>query len=160
MTAADLPPASLRLLAAAEKLGLAITVHAMPGSTRTAADAAAACGTSVGQIVKSLVFRGAESHRPLLLLVSGSNRVDEIAAAATIGEPLARADARFVRDITGFAIGGIPPFGHDTALKTWFDKDLLAYSEVWAAAGTPHTVFPIAPQSLFQATGARLITLS
>jgi prolyl-tRNA editing enzyme YbaK/EbsC (Cys-tRNA(Pro) deacylase) len=155
----DLPPAAQRVAAAAATLGLAVAIRQMPESTRTAAEAAAACGCAVGQIVKSLVFRGTASGRPCLLLVSGANRVDEAAVAARIGEGLARPDAAFVREVTGYAIGGIPPFGHATALATWMDADLLAYPVVWAAAGTPRAVFSCEPARLRDAIGATVIAM-
>ncbi len=150
----DLPPAALRVADAARDLGLDVEVRVMPASTRTAADAAAACGTTVAQIVKSLVFAGAGTGKPYLLLVSGPNRVDEAGAAETIGEPLARMEARSVRDVTGFAIGGIPPLGHATPMATYIDQDLLGFAEVWAAAGTPSAVFRIDPARLRDAVGA------
>ena len=112
-----LPAAAARVEAAAEALGLAIAVRLMPDSTRTAAEAAAACDCAVGQIVKSLIFKGKDTGRPLLLLVSGANRVNEKGVAVTIGEQLTRPDADFARVVTGFAIGGIPPLGHATPLR-------------------------------------------
>jgi prolyl-tRNA editing enzyme YbaK/EbsC (Cys-tRNA(Pro) deacylase) len=138
-------------------LGLPCQVVELPASTRTAQEAADAVGCAVGQIVKSLVFRGARSGNPYLLLVSGSNRVDEKGVAARIGEPLKRPDAQYVRDMTGFAIGGIPPLGHDRPLATYLDEALLAYEVVWAAAGTPDAVFPVAPADLAKATSATVI---
>jgi prolyl-tRNA editing enzyme YbaK/EbsC (Cys-tRNA(Pro) deacylase) len=141
-------------------LGFDIEVRRMPSSTRTAQEAADACGCQVGQIVKSLVFRGTASGKPYLLLVSGANRVDEEVAAAQVGEPLGRADAHFVRQATGFAIGGIPPLGHATPIATFMDEALLAHELVWAAAGTPDTVFPIAPQRLAQVSAAKPIRVS
>jgi prolyl-tRNA editing enzyme YbaK/EbsC (Cys-tRNA(Pro) deacylase) len=149
-----LPAAAARVQAAAEALDLAIAVRLMPDSTRTAAEAAAACGCAVGQIVKSLIFQGKDTRRPLLLLVSGANRVNEKGVAVTIGEQLVRPDADFVRGATGFAIGGIPPFGHATPLATWIDEDLLQYGTVWAAAGTPNAVFAVDPARLRDAVGA------
>jgi prolyl-tRNA editing enzyme YbaK/EbsC (Cys-tRNA(Pro) deacylase) len=131
----------------------------MPASTRTAGEAASACGCAVGQIVKSLIFRGAESGRTYLLLVSGVNRVDEKRAAETIGEALKRPDADHVRAVTGYAIGGIPPFGHDTSLPTYMDRDLLQHAEIWAAAGTPRCVMKLSPQALRDATQARVISV-
>jgi prolyl-tRNA editing enzyme YbaK/EbsC (Cys-tRNA(Pro) deacylase) len=153
----NLPPSSLRVAEAARRLDLPIEIVVMPSSTRTAEEAAAACGCVVGQIVKSLVFRGAASGRPLLLLVSGANRVDETVAAAAVGEALARPDAAFVRETTGFAIGGIPPFGHAVPLATFMDRDLLEHAIVWAAAGNPAAVFSAAPAKLQAATGATVI---
>lgn len=155
----DLPPSAAKVAMAAGSLGLSIAIRIMPATTRTAEEAAAACGTSVGQIVKSLIFEGQESGTPLLLLVSGKNRVDEKAVAARLGEGLKRPDAQRVRDITGFAIGGIPPLGHANALSAYIDPDLLAYDEVWAAAGTPNAVFPIDPNRLASAIGAKTLSM-
>jgi prolyl-tRNA editing enzyme YbaK/EbsC (Cys-tRNA(Pro) deacylase) len=156
----DLPPASHRVLTAATELGLRVEIKVMPDSTRTAVEAAKACGCTVGQIVKSLVFQGKSSGKPILLLVSGSNRVNEHTVAHALGEPIGRPDADFVRDATGFAIGGIPPLGHPTPLKTWLDEDLLQYETVWAAAGTPNTVFAVDPEALRAAVTARVIKLT
>jgi prolyl-tRNA editing enzyme YbaK/EbsC (Cys-tRNA(Pro) deacylase) len=156
---ASLPPSAARVQAAADRLGLRIAVREMPASTRTAEEAAAACGCEVGQIAKSLVFAGKDSGRPYLLLVSGKNRVDEKGVAGAIGERLTRPDAAAVRAWTGFAIGGIPPFGHDTEMPTFIDRDLLAYDVVWAAAGTPSAVFSVAPAALARAVGGRLIAV-
>ena len=128
-----------------------------PEGTRTAQDAAAAIGCTVGQIVKSLVFSGADSGRPYLLLVSGSNRVNEKRVAAHLGERLKRPDADAVRALTGYAIGGIPPFGHAAPLATYMDRDLLQYDVIWAAAGTPKTVFRTEPAKLRDATQAIVI---
>ncbi|WP_230531677.1 YbaK/EbsC family protein [Microvirga roseola] len=149
-----LPPSAQRVQNAASELGLDVAVREMPQSTRTAEEAAAACGCEVGQIVKSLVFQGAESGKPYLLLVSGSNRVDQESVAQSIGEKLSRPDAAKVRAWTGYAIGGIPPLGHDMPIKTYIDRDLLKYGLVWAAAGTPQAVFPVDPKALAKAIGA------
>ena len=127
-------------------------VREFPQGTRTAADAAAAIGCEVGAICKSLVFRVGEE--PLLVIASGANRVDEGRFGAE------KADAAFVRDQTGFAIGGVPPFGHVRAIETIVDEDLLAYVTVWAAAGTPSSVFPIAPAELVARTGGRVARVS
>jgi len=140
--------------------GLATEVREMPASTRTAPEAAAAVGCTVGQIVKSLVFRGAVSGRPLLALVSGKNRADEAKLAAHFGEPIGRADADFVRERTGFAIGGVAPLGHAEPVAPLVDRDLMAFGEVWAAAGAPNAVFPIAPADLLRATGGRVVDLA
>ena len=155
-----LPAAAARVQASAEALGLAIAVRLMPDSTRTAADAASACGCAVGQIVKSLIFQGKDTGRPMLLLVSGANRVNEKGVAVTLGEQLIRPDADFVRAATGFAIGGIPPLGHATPLATWIDEDLLQYGVVWAAAGTPNAVFSVDPGRLRDAVGATVIRVT
>ena len=148
-----LPPSAFRVQQAADRLGLAITVREMPQSTRTADEAAAACGCDVAQIVKSLVFAGKASGAPYLLLVSGRNRVDEKAVAPVIGEALTRPDAQKVREWTGFAIGGIPPFGHATTLPTFVDEELLHHDLVWAAAGTPSALFSVDPEALARAVG-------
>jgi prolyl-tRNA editing enzyme YbaK/EbsC (Cys-tRNA(Pro) deacylase) len=155
----QLKDAARRVQQQALALGLDITVRQMPASTRTAEDAAAACGCVVGQIVKSLVFKGRSSGKPYLLLVSGANRVDEKGVAGVIGEALTRPDAQFVRDATGFAIGGIPPLGHATPIATYMDRDLLTYDVVWAAAGTPESVFAVAPSALAERTGAIVIAV-
>jgi prolyl-tRNA editing enzyme YbaK/EbsC (Cys-tRNA(Pro) deacylase) len=131
------------------------SVSTFPEGTRTAADAAAAIGCSVGQIVKSLVFRRA-SGAALLVVASGSNRVDEARLEALAGEPVGKADAAFVREATGFAIGGVPPAGHTAPVETVVDEDLLGYEEIWAAAGTPRTVFPLTPDELVAMTGGRV----
>lgn len=144
----ELPPSAQKVQDAATALGLGVNVREMAQPTRTAEEAASACGVTVGQIIKSLVFLGADSGKPYLLLVSGSNRVNEKGVAAHLGEKLKRPDADYVRHLTGFAIGGIPPFGHATALATYMDADLLQYDVVWAAAGTPRAVFPIDPKQL------------
>jgi prolyl-tRNA editing enzyme YbaK/EbsC (Cys-tRNA(Pro) deacylase) len=156
----SLPPSVNRVVEAAKALGLSIAPRLMPASTRTAQEAAAACGCAVAQIVKSLVFTGAASGRSYLLLVSGANRVDEKAAARLLGEALKRPDAERVRESTGFAIGGIPPLGHATPSPVWLDEDLLAFDLVWAAAGHPNAVFPIDPKLLARATGATAAKLS
>ena len=149
-----LPSNAQRVAETARELGLSPEIVTMANSTRTAEEAAAACRCDVGQIVKSLVFRGATSGTPYLLLVSGKNRVNEREAAKVIGEALARPDAAYVRATTGYAIGGIPPFGHDIALRTFIDADLLDYADVWAAAGTPHCVMRLNPGDLQAKTGA------
>lgn len=146
-----------RVREAAKAAGLAMEIREMPQSTRTAAEAAAACGTSVAQIVKSLVFRKATSGEPVLLLVSGKNRVDENAVKETIGEALQRMHAEEVRNLTGFAIGGVAPLGSLTPLATFMDIDLMSFDVVWAAAGAPTAVFSVPPTALAAATGAKVI---
>ena len=153
---AALPEAARRVALAARELDLNVNVILMPASTRTAVDAAAACGCSVARIVKSLVFRDAAGE-PLLLLVSGANRVDEAAVAARLGRPIERPDAGFVRAVTGFAIGGIPPFGHAKRIATFVDRDLLDHATVWAAAGTPNTVMELDPRALADAVAATVL---
>ena len=146
--------------AAAEAAGLLLEIREMPQSTRTAEEAAAACGTSVAQIVKSLIFKKATSGEPLLLLVSGKNRVDENAIRAAIGDTLKRVDADAVRELTGFAIGGVAPLGSLTPLPTFMDADLMGFDVVWAAAGAPSAVFAAEPAALAAATGAEIIRVS
>jgi len=135
--------------------GFAFEVTEFPESTRTSAEAAAAVGCAVGQIAKSLVFRGRESGEAVLIIASGANRVDPAKAEALLGEAIERADAGFVRAATGFAIGGVPPLGHDRPLVTLIDEDLLAFEEIWAAAGTPNAVFRLSPLDLCQLTAGR-----
>jgi len=145
-----------RVQAALDAHGLAAEVREFPASTRTSAEAAAAIGCTVGQIAKSLVFRARESDRAVMVIASGANRVDEKAVAARLGEPIGRADADFVRERTGYAIGGVPPVGHSTPLPTFIDRDLLGYDEIWAAAGTPNAVFRVLPADLVALTGGEV----
>ena len=138
------------------RLGLSLEVVELPSSTRSAVEAAASIGCTVGQIAKSLIFRTSQSDRPVLVIASGSNRVDERKVAALLGENITQADADFVRLHTGFAIGGVPPVGHTEALLTFIDEDLLAFDEIWAAAGTPHAVFRLTGDDLVRATGGQV----
>ncbi len=149
-----------RVRDAAVKAGLSIEIREMPQSTRTAAEAAAACGTSVAQIVKSLIFRKATSGDPVLLLVSGKNRVNEEAMKAVIGDGLLRVDANDVRSLTGFAIGGVAPLGSSTPLLTYMDSDLMAFDVVFAAAGAPQAIFAVEPNALAAATNAKIVAVS
>ena len=137
--------------------GLNLEVVELPDSTRTAVEAAGAIGCQVGQIVKSLIFKSKRSRRPILVLASGPNRVDERKVESLISEPLGKAYAEFVRQETGFAIGGVPPVGHSKRLTTLIDEDLLLYETVWAAAGTPHAVFQIASSDLVKITTGRVV---
>ena len=136
----SLSPRAQKVQDALNQLGLSLQVIELPASTRTAQEAAQAIGVEVGQIVKSLIFKTKRSGRPILVIASGKNRVNEKTIEALIQEPLGKADADFVRQRTGFVIGGVPPLGHSEPLETFVDKDLLRYDEVWAAAGTPHAV--------------------
>ena len=138
--------------------GVSIDVQEFGASTRTAEEAAAAVGTTVGQIVKSLVF-GAGDHA-VLALVSGSNRVDLQKLELLTGKSVRKADASFVRQATSYAIGGVPPIGFPSPVTTYIDRDLLRYAEVWAAAGTPRHVFKIAPAELVRLTGGTVADLS
>jgi prolyl-tRNA editing enzyme YbaK/EbsC (Cys-tRNA(Pro) deacylase) len=138
-------------------LGLELQVVELQETTRTSADAARAVGCEVGQIAKSLVFRGQRTQRPILVIASGSNRVNEKRVGELISEPLGKADADFVRQRTGFVIGGVPPVGHAEKLEVFIDEDLLRYSEIWAAAGTPNAVFRLTPSDLVRMTEGRVI---
>jgi prolyl-tRNA editing enzyme YbaK/EbsC (Cys-tRNA(Pro) deacylase) len=142
-----------RVQAALAAHGIAAEVREFPASTRTSAEAAAAIGCTIGQIAKSLVFRARTTDRAVMVIASGANRVDEKAVAARLGEPIGRADADFVRARTGFAIGGVPPIGHAEPLPIFIDRDLLAFDEIWAAAGTPNAVFRLRPADLVAMTG-------
>ena len=158
--ASKLSPSAQKVQNALTELGFTLHVVELPDSTRTALEAAQAVGCQVGQIVKSLVFKAKHSERPILVIASGSNRVNEKAIEAHIGEPLGKADADFVRQRTGFVIGGVPPVGHTEPLETFIDQDLLQYGEVWAAAGTPNAVFRLNPADLPRMTGGRVIRLA
>lgn len=149
-----------RVERALKEAGLEAEIRRMPDSTRTAEDAASACGCSVAQIVKSLIFEGAESGTLKLLLVSGAHQADMPLAAEAAGEPLDRADPRRVREETGFAIGGVAPLGHKSAPPCWMDESLLAFEAVWAAAGAPDTVFRVDPKALRDAIGATVCRLA
>ena len=138
-------------------LNIHCNVIELPDSTRTAPEAAQAVNCSVGQIVKSLIFRGKTSGKPILVLTSGANRVDEKRIAEYAGEPIGRADADFVRTVTGFAIGGVPPIGHAQKMETYLDEDFLQYPTIWAAAGTPNAIFEIATDDLQKMTGGKVV---
>lgn len=151
--ARELSASARRVQEALRGFGLPLEVVELPASTRTAAEAAQAAGCAVGQIAKSLVFHAQRSGKPILVIASGANRVDETRLARLLGEPVDKADAAFVREHTGFAIGGVPPVGHTQALSTYIDDDLFRYAEIWAAAGTPHAVFRLSPADLLRITG-------
>jgi len=154
----DLHPNVRRVVAAATDLGLDIEVRTFPEGTKTAADAAAAIGVEVGQIVKSLIF--AVDGEIVVAYVSGANHLAEAKLAAAAGGAKAgRVDADAVRQATGFPIGGVPPFGHATALRVFVDEDLLGYEVVWAAAGTWNDVFALTPQALVGASGGTVTDL-
>jgi prolyl-tRNA editing enzyme YbaK/EbsC (Cys-tRNA(Pro) deacylase) len=140
-------------------LGLSCQVVELPASTRTAQEAAQAIGCTVAQIVKSLIFRGTRTGKPILVLASGVNRVNEKKLGEMAGEPIGKADADFVREHTGFAIGGVPPVGHSTPIETYIDADLLQYQEIWAAAGTPRAVFRLIPQDLQKMNHGSIVSI-
>ena len=146
-------PSALKVQAV---LGDAYEVLEFDAGTRTAADAAAAIGCTVAEIAKSLVFRAKQSGRSVLVVASGDNRVDEKKVAVLLGEKISRADADFVREMTGFAIGGVPPVGHATAPLTLIDEDLMKFATIWAAAGTPNAVFQLKPAALAELTGGQV----
>jgi len=153
----ELKEAARRVAEALAAAGVEAKVRAYAESTRTAEEAASAVGANVGQIVKSLIFLA--DGQPILALVSGANRLDTAKLAQIAGAKISRADADTVRAATGYAIGGVPPVGLASPLPVYCDRDLLQYTEVWAAAGTPHTVFSIAPESLARITGAQVVDL-
>ncbi len=148
-----------RVQDALKEHGLTLSVMELPGSTRTALEAAEAVGCQVGQIVKSLIFETQETHRPVLIVTSGANRVNKKVIGEIIEEPIKFASASFVREETGFAIGGVAPTGHKKQPLTYIDEDLLMYGEIWAAAGTPHALFKLTPEQLKQITNGKVISV-
>ncbi len=142
------------------RLGFANTVFELVVPVRTAADAAREAGCEVAQIVKSLVFRTTRGDRGVLVLTSGAHRVDEAKVVALVGEPIGRADAAFVRDVTGFAIGGVPPIAHARPMTTFIDEDLLQLKELWAAAGHPNSLFRLTPDELVRMSGGRVARIA
>ncbi len=151
-----LSSASQRIQDLLESLGFDYTVIELPDTTRTAIDAANSVGCTVGQIAKSLIFRGKRTGKPILIIASGSNRVNEKRIAEYIGEPIEKADAEFVRTATGFAIGGVPPLGHLQDIRTFIDEDLLQHERIWAAGGTPNSVFQLEAKDLQDMTGGEV----
>lgn len=137
-----------RVRRAAETMGIEITIITMPGETRTAEQAATACGTTVNRILKSLIFQGKETGKLALFLMPGDKMVDVKKAGKIVGEKLTKADPKRVREETGFAIGGVAPFGHETPVPTWMDRGLLDHETVWAAGGAPFKVFEVSPHKL------------
>lgn len=139
------------------QFGLELQVIEMETSTRTAQEAALTVGCRLGQIAKSLIFRGKLSGEPILVIASGANRVNERRIAGYIGEPITKADADYVLCKTGYVIGGIPPIGHKTKLSCLVDQELLQYEEIWGAAGTPYAVFRLTPTQLLTITGGKVV---
>ena len=150
-------PAVRRVLAAAERKGIDLAVVTFDESTHTAQQAAAAVGGELGQIVKSLIFKGRDSSKPILVLTSGANRVNEKRISEYVGESITRPDADFVRAVTGFAIGGVPPIGHLQKMETYIDEDFLQYETIWAAAGTPNAIFELKTNDLQKMTDGRVV---
>jgi Cys-tRNA(Pro) deacylase len=154
-----LKPSARKVQQALQARGLACEVVQMNETTRSAEDAARAVGCQIGQIVKSLIFEGRQSHRPILVVASGVNRVNEKTLQRHVSEPVKMARADYVRETTGFVIGGVPPIGHSSQLNTFIDEDLLQYAEIWAAAGTPHAVFRLTPDQLKMITNGKVISI-
>ena len=155
----NLSDSAQRVQDALQDLGLTLHVVELPASTRTAKQAAEAIGCTVGQIAKSLLFKTIETEQPVLVIASGVNRVNESVIGELVGEPIEMADPDFVRQTTGFAIGGVPPVGHDQPIRTFIDEDLLTYEAIWAAAGTPHAVFRLTPDDLLQAADGDVVSV-
>jgi prolyl-tRNA editing enzyme YbaK/EbsC (Cys-tRNA(Pro) deacylase) len=152
-----LSPSAQKIQDQLKSLGYEYTVIEHAESTRTAQEAADRAGCELGQIVKSLIFRGKDSAKPILVLTSGANRVDEKRISEYAGEAIGRADADFVRNVTGFAIGGVPPIGHIQNLETYIDEDFLHYPTIWAAAGTPNAIFELKTGDLQKMTGGNVV---
>jgi len=152
-----LSPSVQKVQDALKALGSPNDVLELQSTTRTSAEAAQAVGCSVGQIAKSIVFRATQTDKPILVIASGSNRVNEKRIESFISEPLGKADADYVRKHTGFVIGGVPPIGHLEKIEIFIDQDLLSYEEIWAAAGSPHAVFKLTPSDLVKMTGGRVV---
>jgi prolyl-tRNA editing enzyme YbaK/EbsC (Cys-tRNA(Pro) deacylase) len=142
------------------RFGVTCKVVELPGSTRTAQEAAQAVGCRVEQIAKSLVFQGKTTSRPILVVASGANRVNEKKLRDLLSEPVKKADADFVREHTGFAIGGVPPAGLSKPMDIFLDEDLFKYEDIWAAAGTPHAVFKLTAQDLLNITRGKVVKIT
>ena len=153
----DHSPSTSRVLEVLRRMGYDVSILEFREPTRTAEEAARRAGCSIGQIVKSLVFRGAATGKAVLVLTSGANRVDEESMAVHIGEAIKRADPEFVLSATGFAIGGVPPVGHTQTIESYLDEDLLQFESVWASAGAENAIFSISPSSLRSMTNARVV---
>lgn len=154
----NLQKSSQKVQAFLNSKGIPLRVIELKNSTRTVEEAAQTVGVTPGQIVKSMIFKGKETGKPILIIASGCNRVPEKKMIQWTKEPLERPDAKFVLEVTGFAIGGIPPVALATSMETWIDQDLYQYEEVWAAAGTPFSVFPLHPDHLVSLTGGTVIS--
>jgi prolyl-tRNA editing enzyme YbaK/EbsC (Cys-tRNA(Pro) deacylase) len=154
-----LSPSAQKVQDALKALGFSNQVMELQSTTRTSAEAAQAVGCRVEQIAKSLVFQGKRTNRPILVIASGANRVNEKRVAEFISEPLGKADADYVRKSTGFVIGGVPPIAHIEKLEIFVDEDLQQYDEIWAAAGSPHAIFRLSPSDLIKMTGGRVVSI-
>ena len=155
----SLSPSAQRVQAALTAAGYANRVIEHAQTTRSAKEAAAAIGCTVAQIAKSLIFKTSQTHLPILVIASGPNRVNEARLGELMQEPIERADADFVQSVTGFAIGGVPPIGHRTAMTTFIDEDLLPLAEIWAAGGTPNAVFKLTPAEMVAMTGGQVVII-
>ncbi len=155
----DLSPGAKRVQETLRELGFDNEIFEFQTTTRTSAEAAQAVGCEVGQIAKSIVFRAMRTGRPVLVIASGPNRINEKRIEEKISEPVGKADAEFVRQKTGFVIGGVPPVGHTEKMEIFIDEDLLKYEEIWAAAGTPRAVFKLTPSELIRMTGGQIISV-
>ena len=143
-----------------QDVGMSFEVKTLQESTRTADDAAKAIGCEVGQICKSIIFKAKQSNEPVLVLASGINRINEKSIKDFVGEKILKANADFTREVTGFAIGGIPPIAHRTKIeKVYIDQDLKQYESIWAAAGTPNSVFELNFESLVKMTGGLVVSI-
>jgi Cys-tRNA(Pro) deacylase len=152
-----LSPSAQKVQDQLKSLGFDYTVIEHTESTRTAQEAADRAGCELGQIVKSLIFKGRDSGKPILVLTSGANRVDEKRISEYAGESISRPDANFVRAVTGFAIGGVPPVGHLQKMETYLDEDFLQYETIWAAAGNPNAIFELKPGDLQKMTNGKVV---
>ena len=152
-----LSPSAQKIQDLLNALGYNYTVIEHTESTRTAQEAADRAGCEIGQIVKSLIFKGNDSEKPILVLTSGANRVDEKRIEQYAGETINRPNADFVRTVTGFAIGGVPPVGHVQKMETYIDEDFLAYPTIWAAAGTPNAIFELKTDDLQKMTDGQVV---
>jgi prolyl-tRNA editing enzyme YbaK/EbsC (Cys-tRNA(Pro) deacylase) len=152
-----LSPSAQKVQDALTSRGFDYTVVEHAGSTRTAQEAADRAGCELGQIVKSLIFKGKDSGKPILVLTSGANRVDEKRIKEYAGEAITRPDADFVRAVTGFAIGGVPPIGHLQKMETYIDEDFMQYQTIWAAAGTPNAIFELRTNDLQKMTDGSVV---
>ena len=157
MNQKPLSPSAKKVDDALRALGYNFNIIEHTESTRTAQEAADRAGCKLGQIVKSLIFKGKVSGKPVLVLTSGANRVDEKRISEYAGESIGRADADFVRSITGFAIGGIPPVGHPQKVETYLDEDFFQYETIWAAAGNPNAIFELPIEALQEMTKAKVV---
>ncbi len=154
-----LSPSAQKVQGALAARGFTNQVIEHEQTTRTSAEAAQAVGCEVGQIAKSLIFKGGQSGKAILVIASGANRVDEKKLRDLLGEKVEKPDADFVRERTGFVIGGVPPLGHTEPLITFIDEDLMQFDSIWAAAGTPNAVFPLTPDELVKMTGGKVAAI-